>query len=225
MRFHTPEVLRSIAECCQKHDVLLIADELATGFGRTGTLFAIEQMNAPEGTINPHPSEITPDIICLGKSLSAGMIGMAATVASDRIFQAFWSDDPSKALMHGPTFMANPLACAAAAASLDLFDQEPRLQQVAVIQSGLEQMLEPCRSFRHVVDVRVKGAVGVIQVDSLDHVDRLRDTFIEHGVWIRPFGDCIYTTPPLVISDAELERIGHSMVSVTRQWTDWPRER
>jgi adenosylmethionine-8-amino-7-oxononanoate aminotransferase len=225
MRFHSAEVLRAIAECCRKNDVLLIADELATGFGRTGTLFAIEQLSVGNWTPPPDQPDNAPDIICLGKALSAGMVGMAATVASDRIFEAFWSDDPSKALMHGPTFMANPLACAAAGASLDLFDQEPRLQQVAAIQTGLEELLEPCRGFEHVVDVRVIGAIGVVQVDSLDHVDRLRDTFVQQGVWIRPFGDCIYTTPPLVISDAELEKIGHSIVSVTRQWSRWPRER
>lgn len=223
MRFHSPEVLHNIARCCREHDVLLIADELATGFGRTGTLFAIEQMS--EQMSLPDQTPVVPDIICLGKALTAGMIGMAATVASDHIFDAFWSDDAAKSLMHGPTFMANPLACAAAGASLDLFEQQPRLQQVAAIESDLKQLLEPCREIDRVVDVRVKGAIGVVQVDSLDHVDRLRDAFIEQGVWIRPFGDCIYTTPPLVISQADLEKIGNSIVSVTQQWARLPRER
>ncbi|QEG00031.1 Adenosylmethionine-8-amino-7-oxononanoate aminotransferase [Stieleria maiorica] len=212
MRFHSADVLRAIAHACRDNDVLLIADELATGFGRTGTLFAIEQ------------ADIVPDVICLGKALSAGMIGMAATVASDRVFDAFWSDDASKALMHGPTFMANPLACAAAGASLDLFEQEPRLDQARSIESALADLLAPCREIERVVDVRVKGAIGVIQVDSLDHVDRLRDLFVQQGVFIRPFGDCIYTTPPLVISSGELEKVGATMVSATSQWARWPRE-
>lgn len=209
MRFHSPEVLQSVSECCRRHGVLLIADELATGFGRTGTMFAIEQ------------ADIDVDIICLGKALSAGMIGIAATVASDRVFEAFWSEDPAKALMHGPTFMANPLACAAAGASLDLFEREPRLEQVATIEAHLIKLLAPCREIDRVVDVRVKGAIGVLQVDSLDHVDRLREAFMQRGVWIRPFGDCIYTTPPLVISPNELEKVGQAIVSVTQQWARW----
>lgn len=213
MRFHSPDVLRWIAECCRRHDVLLIADELATGFGRTGSLFAIEQ------------AEIVPDLICLGKALSAGMIGMAATVATGRVFDAFWSDDVSKAFMHGPTFMANPLACAAAGASLDLFEQEPRIEQALAIEAGLTEMLASCRELDRVVDVRVKGAIGVVQVDSLDHVDRLRDAFVRRGVLIRPFGDCIYTTPPLVISASELEKVAESIVSVTKQWSGWQRAR
>lgn len=211
MRFHSPDVLRSIAQACRRHDVLLIADELATGFGRTGSMFAIEQ------------AELVPDIICLGKALSAGMIGIAATVATDHVFDAFWSDDACRALMHGPTFMANPLACAAAGASLDLFEHEPRLQQAQAIESALAELLAPCREIDRVVDVRVKGAIGVIQVDSLDHVDRLRQGFIDQGVWLRPFGDCIYATPPLVISESELEKLAESMVSLTRQWADWSR--
>lgn len=229
MRFHSPEVLLAIARCCRQHDVLLIADELATGFGRTGTMFAIEQMSSdPTGsapTESPDLAEAPVDIVCLGKALSAGMIGIAATVASDRIFNTFWSDDPAKALMHGPTFMANPLACAAAGASLDLFEREPRLDQVAAIQSSLQQLLEPCRDIDRVVDVRVKGAIGVVQVDSLDHVDWLRDAFVDRGVWIRPFGDCIYTTPPLVISPSDLEKVANSIVAVTQQWSRRPREK
>jgi adenosylmethionine-8-amino-7-oxononanoate aminotransferase len=212
MRFHTPAVLESIAECCRRSEVLLIADELATGFGRTGSMFAIEQAG------------IDVDILCLGKALSGGMIGIAAAVASDRVFNAFWSDDPTKALMHGPTFMANPLACAAANASLDLFEREPRLKQVATIEAELMKMLAPCRSIDRVVDVRVKGAVGVVQVDTLDQVDRLRDAFVHRGVWIRPFGDCIYTTPPLVISLDELATVAETIVTVTRQWAGWGRE-
>ena len=211
MRFHSPEVLRVVCESCRRRGLLLVADELATGFGRTGTMFAVEQ------------ADVVPDILCLGKALSAGMIGMAATIARDGVFDAFWSEDASAALMHGPTFMANPLACATAIASLDLFEQEPRLEQVARIETGLGELLAPCREIDRVVDVRVKGAIGVIQVDSLDHVDRLRSAFVEQGVWIRPFGDCIYTTPPLVISSSELEKVGETMVETTRSWASWGR--
>lgn len=207
MRFHDPEVLGRVAEICSDHDVLLIADELATGFGRTGSMFAVEQAN------------VIPDIICLGKALSAGAIGFAATVANDRVYEAFWSDDPSHALMHGPTFMANPLACAAANASLDLFEQEDRLSQVATIESQLRVALAPAMEFDRVVDVRVKGAIGVIQVDQLDHVDWLRQRFIEEGVWLRPFGDCIYTTPPLTINEKELGHVTQAMCDITREWS------
>ena len=217
MRFHSPETLRRIADACRRHGVLLIADELATGFGRTGKMFAIEHLPTNESGDAP------VDIVCLGKSMTGGMVGMAATVATDRVFDAFWSEDPSKALMHGPTFMANPIACAAALASLDLFEREPRLDQVAEIESMLRQSLAPCREIEGVVDVRTLGAVGVIQVERLDHVDRLRAEFVDHGVWIRPFGDCIYTTPAYVISPDELSQVCDVMHRVTRRWASWSR--
>ncbi|KAA5540103.1 adenosylmethionine--8-amino-7-oxononanoate transaminase [Roseiconus nitratireducens] len=209
MRFHSPQTLAAISEACARHGVLLIADELATGFGRTGTMFAVEQ------------AQIVPDILCLGKALTAGAVGLAATVATERVFRAFWSDDPGSALMHGPTFMANPLACAAAGASLDLFEREPRLEQVAKIERELRRGLEPCRHLPRVVDVRVKGAIGVVQVDSLDHVDRLRQAFVDRGVWIRPFGDCIYLTPPLVVAPDQLRQLTEAIVAVTEQWAAW----
>lgn len=209
MRFHEPAVVRAIDDACRRHDVLLIADELATGFGRTGTMFAVQA------------ADVVPDILCLGKALTAGAIGMAATVATRRVFEAFWSDDAASALMHGPTFMANPLACAAANASLDLFESEPRFAQVVAIESQLREELEVCRSLPRVQDVRVKGAVGAIQVDRLDHVDRLRNEFLAEGIWLRPFGDCIYTTPPLVISPQDLTRITTAMVEVTHRWARW----
>jgi len=211
MRFHTPDVLAAIAASCRRNDVLLVADELATGFGRTGSMFAVDQ------------AEVVPDIICLGKALSAGMIGLAATVATDRVFDAFWSDDSGNALMHGPTFMANPLACTAANASLDLFETEPRLDQVGRIEAAFAEGLRQCRHIDHVIDVRVKGAIGVLQVDRLVHLDRLRQAFVGQGVWLRPFGDCIYATPPLVIEDDALQQVIEAMVSVTRQWATWPR--
>lgn len=211
MRFHSAEVLRGIAQICKRHDVLLVADELATGFGRTGTMFAVEQ------------ADIVPDIICLGKALTAGMVGMAATVATEAVFTAFWSDDPAAALMHGPTFMANPLACSAAHASLQLFGDGRLLSRVAEVENALQEQLAPCRELQHVVDVRVKGAIGAIQVDRLVHVDRLRQAFVDRGVWLRPFGDCIYTTPPLVISDDDLSTLCRVICEVTADWSRWSR--
>ncbi|TWU06127.1 adenosylmethionine--8-amino-7-oxononanoate transaminase [Stieleria varia] len=207
MRFHSADVLTEIDRSCRKHGVLWVADELATGFGRTGTMFAVEQAG------------VVPDIICLGKALSGGAIGLAATVARDGVYQAFLSDDPSKALMHGPTFMGNPLACAAANASLDLFETEPRLEQVSQIESQLVTALEPCRNLSNVVDVRCKGAIGVVQVDRLHQLDQLRQHFVDAGVWVRPFGDCIYLTPSLTITADELTQLTEAFVTVTTQWS------
>lgn len=209
MRFHAPDVVAFLRESCRRHNVLLIADELATGFGRTGSMFAVEQ------------ADVVPDIICLGKALTGGTMGMAATIATDRVFDAFLSDDPSFALMHGPTFMANPLACAAANASLDLFDTEPRLEQAQAMEGRLAAALEPCRQMPHVVDVRCKGAVGVVQVDELFQLDRLRSRFVERGVWVRPFGDVIYLTPSLSMEADDLAMLCETLVSVVDEWSRW----
>lgn len=206
MKFHPPASLVRLRELCDKHDVLLVADEIATNFGRTGTMFACEQ------------AAITPDIMCLGKALTGGMMGLAVTVATDKVFDAFWNDDPSAALMHGPTFMANPLACAAANASLDLFEREPRLEQVAAIESALREGLESCRELRGVIDVRVKGAVGVVQVAELHNVEQLRANFVAEGVWLRPFSDIIYATPPLTITREQLEKLCAAFDKAISAW-------
>src|SRR5471032_578378 len=144
--------LRALAD---KHDVLLIFDEIFTGFGRTGTMFACETAG------------IAPDIMTLSKALTGGTLALAATIATSKVFDAFWSDDPKKALMHGPSYMANALACAAANASLDLFEREPRLQQVACVSAGLLDGLGPCQHLRGVKDVRVKGAIGVVEMEHI----------------------------------------------------------
>ncbi len=206
MRFHPPETVAHIRALCDRHRLLLIADEIATGFGRTGSMFACEQAN------------VVPDIMCLSKALSGGTMGIAATIATDQVFEAFLSDNPAHALMHGPTYMANPLACAAAHASLDLFEREPRLQQALTIEAALAEQLASCRGLPGVVDVRAKGAVGVIQVESLRDLDWLRARFVEEGVWIRPFGDAIYITPPLVITEDELQTLCAAMVRVVGEW-------
>ena len=209
MRFHSPSVLTFLRQVCDRHSVLLIVDELATGFGRTGTMFAVEQAN------------VTPDIICLGKSMTGGAVGMAATVATERVFDAFWSDDVGDALMHGPTFMGNPLACAAANASLDLFESEPRMDDVHRIETQLIHELSPAADIPGVVDVRCLGATGVIQVDELHDLDRLRSAFVDRGVWIRPFGDVIYTTPAYTITPDQLSTVKTTMLDVVQQWSAW----
>ena len=204
MKFHEAAVLKRLRTLADKHDVLLIFDEIFTGFGRTGTMFACEQ------------ADIAPDIITLSKALTGGTLPLAATVANKKVFDAFWSDDPKKALMHGPSYMANALACAAANASLDLFESEPRLQQVASLSAGLLHGLEPCRSMRGVKDVRVKGAIGVVEMEHIADLNALRARFVEEGVFVRPFGNVIYLTPAFTISSDELKTLTDAVAKVTR---------
>jgi adenosylmethionine-8-amino-7-oxononanoate aminotransferase len=207
MKIHAPETLAAVAKACARHDVLLILDEIATGFGRTGTLFACEQ------------ADVVPDIICLSKALTGGAIGLGATVASNRVFDAFLGEDHTRALMHGPTYMANPLACAAANASLDLFEREPRLQQVAAIETHLRTALEPCRQLAGVADVRAKGAIGVVQLQEMKGLDWLRRRFVEEGLWLRPFADIVYCTPAFTIAPDDLAALTDGMVRVVTEWS------
>ncbi len=198
MKMHAPGTLRTIRRLCDHHGVLLIFDEIFTGFGRTGTMFAFEQA-AKDG------EDCVPDILCLSKALSGGTLPLAATLARRPIAEAFERDHPAAVLMHGPTYMANALACAAANASLDLFETEPRLEQAARIEAQLKAELEPCRTLPGVVDVRVKGAIGVVQLDR--QTESLRHRFPPLGVWARPFRDILYLTPPLVVGEADLSRL------------------
>jgi adenosylmethionine-8-amino-7-oxononanoate aminotransferase len=207
LKFHDAATLARIAECGRKHGLLLILDEIMTGFGRTGSMFACEEAN------------VVPDIMTVSKALTGGTMALSAAIATDAIFAAFQSDKPEAALMHGPTYMANALACAAANASLDLFESEPRLAQVATIEAHLESALEPCRNLPGIVDVRVKGAIGVVQVDNLSRVDWLKQRFVEEGVWIRPFGDIIYVMPPFVIEPDDLTHLTDAMVRVVSEWS------
>jgi adenosylmethionine-8-amino-7-oxononanoate aminotransferase len=147
---------------------------------------------------------VVPDILTLSKAMTGGTLPLAATIARRGVFDAFWSDDPAQALMHGPTFMANALACAAANASLDLFERESRLAQVAKISAALREGLEPCRNLRGVKDVRVKGAIGVVELDRIDDLNALRQRFIAEGVFIRPFDNVVYLTPAFTIGEDEL---------------------
>jgi adenosylmethionine---8-amino-7-oxononanoate aminotransferase len=205
MTFHDARALRRLRALADRYDVLLIFDEIFTGFGRTGTMFACEHAG------------VAPDIITLSKALTGGTLPLAATIATRMIFDAFWADDPKKALMHGPTYMANALGCAAANASLDLFEREPRLRQVADIAIALEQGLAPCRDFPNVKDVRVKGAIGVVELDRIDDLDALRTQFIEQGVFIRPIGNVIYLTPAFTISSDELKTLTDAIVKTVRK--------
>lgn len=202
MVFHDAATLKRLRDLCDKHGLLLIADEIFTGFGRTGSMFACDEAG------------IVPDIMTLSKALTGGTMALAATIARTPIFEAFLGDDPAKALMHGPTYQGNALACAAANASLDLFEHEPRLAQVSAISAQLARELEPARALPGVVDVRVKGAIGVIELEALHDIDGMKRRFVEAGVWIRPFGRTVYTTPPLIIQAAELAQITGAMVNV-----------
>jgi adenosylmethionine-8-amino-7-oxononanoate aminotransferase len=202
MRFHTSETLAALYGLARKHDVLFIADEIATGFWRTGNRFACEEAG------------IRPDLLCLGKALSGGTIGLGATLAREPVFEAFLSDDWDSALMHGPTYMANPLACAAANASLDLFEREPRGEQVVAIEAALRAGLEPCRAFPFVADVRVKGAIGAVQLDPNVDVYSLRPRFVEQRVWIRPFNNVVYLMPAFVITGDELSTLTEAIHAV-----------
>ena len=205
MIFHSEDVLKKVADLCQKHDILLIADEIMTGLGRLGEMVACQR------------ADVTPDIITFSKTLTGGTVPLAATIASRRIFEAFLDDDPSKALMHGPTFMGNPIGCAAALASLDLFEQEPRIDQVKAIETQLIKELEPARELPAVKDVRVCGSIGVIETTGLGDVNILKKRFVEAGVWIRPFGNIIYTIPPYIIGQKDLTQITSAMVNLSKE--------
>jgi len=207
MLFHDGEVLRRLRAAADRYGLLLIFDEVFTGFGRTGHMFACEE------------AEVAPDIITLSKALTGGTLGLGAAIANDKVFAAFWSDDPGHALMHGPTFMANPLACAAANASLDLFESEPRLDQTAGIEAALRQSLEPARDLPGVRDVRVKGAIGVVELDHIDDLDALKRRFVGAGVFVRPFRNIVYLTPALTISEEDLACLTDAVLDVLKERT------
>ena len=205
MRFHAQQVLQRLREAANRYQLILIFDEIFTGFGRTGSLFACEAAG------------VLPDIITLSKALTGGTLPLAVTIARDKVFDAFWSDEPSDALPHGPTFMANALACAAANASLDLFEREPRLREVADIALALENGLAPCRGIPGVKDVRVKGAIGVVEFERIDDLEGLRARFVAEGVFVRPFGSIVYLTPAFTIGAEELAKLTDTVVNVLRR--------
>jgi adenosylmethionine-8-amino-7-oxononanoate aminotransferase len=202
MKFHDPDLIRDIAGYTRHHGALFIADEIFTGFGRTGSMFACEQ------------ARVVPDIMCVGKALTGGTMTLAATIATDAVYEAFLGASDSKALMHGPTYMANPLACAAANASLDLFEREDRVGQAKALETMLANGLKPCRGLPGVEDVRTKGAIGVVEFRRKPDVIALRRKFIEEGVWIRPFGNIVYLTPALIATEDDISTLTGAIYKV-----------
>jgi len=200
-RFYSPRYLEEARALCDRYEIPLIFDEVATGFGRTGKLFAAEH------------ARVSPDIMVLGKGLTAGYFGMSATLANDRVYEAFLGDSPELGLMHGPTFMGNATAAAVALKSIEIFVRDDYLAKIAAIEQQLRRDLLPI-SGRGVVHTRVLGAVGVIEVDSPERHVGLQAFAADRGVWLRPFGKTVYTAPPYVITRDELARV----LSTMRQW-------
>ena len=202
MRMYDVSFLQRARALCDQYGVLLIFDEVATGFGRTGNRFVADL--------------VQPDILVLGKALTGGYLGHAVTVASRKVYEGFYDDCPEHALMHGPTFMGNPLACAVGCASLDLLNASPWAERVEGIRRGLEEGLSPCREFRGVRDVRTLGAIGVVEVDKPVNMAVLQDFFVERGVWVRPFNRNVYLMPPYCIGPEDLRRLTDAIVDAVR---------
>jgi adenosylmethionine-8-amino-7-oxononanoate aminotransferase len=186
MRLYNPQYLTKAKALCQRHDVLFILDEIATGFGRTGELFALEYV------------EVEPDILCLGKALTGGYMSLAATLTTDKISQGVGT------LMHGPTFMANPLACSVAHASIELLLNSDWQDNIADIEAVLHSELSPLREHEKVADVRILGAIGVVELTEEMNMETVQNLLIENGVWLRPYGKLLYTMPPFIINKQEL---------------------
>ncbi|WP_373539611.1 adenosylmethionine--8-amino-7-oxononanoate transaminase [Chamaesiphon sp.] len=204
MRFYHPEYVRQAKALCEKYDVLLILDEIATGFGRTGKMFACDY------------ASICPDILCVGKALSGGMISLAATLTTREISESFAAGEAG-VFMHGPTFMANPLACAVSLANLTLLESYDWQSTIRSIESQLTAELEPCRSLAAVKDVRVLGAIGVVELHAPIDMQAIQPRFVEEGVWLRPFGRLIYTMPPYIIQPSELTAITSAIYKIVAQ--------
>ncbi|HVU01876.1 MAG TPA: adenosylmethionine--8-amino-7-oxononanoate transaminase [Polyangiaceae bacterium] len=201
MRFYSADFLRRVRELADRNGVLLVVDEIATGFGRTGRLFACEHAG------------VAPDVMCVGKALTGGVTSLAATLATDEVARGISAGEPG-VFMHGPTFMGNPLACAVALASVELLLSSPWQERVGRIERELRAGLEPCRGLSGVRDVRVLGAIGVVELERRANVRAMQPAFIERGVWLRPFDRFVYTMPPYVVTTEELAQITTAMVDV-----------
>ena len=198
MRIYKSEYLKKIKKLCKKYDVLLILDEIATGFGRTGKLFAFEH------------AKVTPDILCLGKALTGGYIGLAATIVSKDIAKTISNNEP-KLFMHGPTFMANPLACAASLASINYLSQYDWKKRVKNIENTIKKYFEKIKLNAEVKDIRIIGALGIIEMKSIVNVGSFQTKAVENGIWIRPFKNLIYIMPPYTIKKSELNFLLNSL--------------
>ncbi|MGI8800223.1 MAG: adenosylmethionine--8-amino-7-oxononanoate transaminase [Pseudonocardia sp.] len=203
MRFHDPGYLRVLRDVTAAHDVLLVFDEIATGFGRTGELFAADHAG------------VSPDVMCVGKALTGGYVSMAAALCTPELARGISEGEPG-ALMHGPTFMANPLAAAVSLASIDELLRRDWRGEVAAIEAGLTAGLAPARQLPGVADVRVLGGIGVVQLDHLVDVAAATAAAVAHGVWLRPFRDLVYTMPPYVIDHADLAAVTRAVVAAAQ---------
>jgi adenosylmethionine-8-amino-7-oxononanoate aminotransferase len=200
MWFYSPGYVRLLRELCDAHGLLLVLDEIATGFGRAGTYFACERAG------------IAPDVMCVGKALTGGYLTLAATLCTPEIADAI-SAGPGGALMHGPTYMANPLACALALASIDLLDTSDWRTNVSRIEGTLATMLAPLRGNEHVTDVSVLGAIGVVELDHPVDIPAATRAAVAHGVWLRPFRNLIYTMPPYITTNEEVQAIAQAIAA------------
>ena len=207
MYFYAADFLTRARDLCSRYEVLLIADEIATGFGRSGRLFACEH------------AHISPDIMCIGKALTGGYLSLAATLAGEQVSQRIDAGNPG-VFMHGPTFMANPLACAVAGASIDLLLESDWRTQVGRIEAGLLSGLQPCRQLSKVAEVRVLGAIGVVEMKQAVDMKSITRQFVEAGVWIRPFGKLVYLMPAYVMSDADLSELCAALCDVVAAQPD-----
>ena len=203
MKFYSPEFLEKAVKICRDAGLLVIFDEIATGFGRTGELFAYMH------------TSVVPDIMCIGKALTGGYLTLSAVLTNDKVAKGI-SDNPPYIFMHGPTFMANPLACSIALASVELLLSTPWKEKITSMESRMRHYLSTAKNYSKVADVRVLGAIGVIEMKREVNMESIMPKFIAEGIWVRPFGKLIYIMPPYIISEEELYYLCHKLLKVVR---------